>query len=305
MLVLHGTSCSTNMINNFLKYLTYEKRASELTLTSYRNDLFQFQSFLLSYTETPIEQCSALEIRAWIVTLVEQSLHARTVNRKIAALRSFYKFLQKRGIITQNPTLKIKALRTPQQLPAFIKEKEMQFMLDHTLFVENFNGQRDLVMLEFLYGTGTRLSELIHLKDTDIDLAQGSVKVLGKRKKERVIPISKSLKEVVKSYMDLKKNQFGDVLPPYFLVTEEGKPCYPMLIYRVVKKYLEACSTAEKKSPHVLRHTYATHLLDKGADLNAVKELLGHANLAATQVYTHVSLDKLKAAFDQAHPKAK
>lgn len=293
------------MIESFLKYLHYERRYSQHTLTSYRNDLFQLQSFIKeNYPKVSIESAEHQHLRVWIVALVEKGLNARSVNRKLATLRSFYKFLLGRQYIVKDPTVKIKVLKTQKQLPAFIQEKEMVRLLDQITFADDFKGRRDRLILELFYGTGIRLSELINLKTSDINLLEGTIRVTGKRNKQRVIPIPKSVGYIIENYLEHKiavlKNNREDLL----LVTEEGGQCYAMLIYRTVKKYLQFFTTVDKCSPHVLRHTFATHLLDKGADLNAIKDLLGHSSLAATQVYTHNSLEKIKHVFDQAHPKA-
>ncbi len=293
------------MIQSFLKYLTYERRYSQHTITSYDCDLKQFQKFISdNFTGITLEATSYHHIRAWIIHLMEQDLNPRSVNRKIVSLRSFYKYLLQEGTIQTDPTTKVKVLKTSKKLPHFVQEEDIQRLLDHFTFDEDFAGWRDRLILELLYGTGIRLSELTGLKESDIDLLQCQIKVLGKRNKERIIPFEKNLKNIFSNYLDKKNSLFDHNRNEYLLVTDKGGKGYPMMVYRVVKKYLAIFTTVEKKSPHVLRHTFATHLLNKGADLNAVKDLLGHASLAATQVYTHNSLDKLKRVFDQAHPKA-
>ncbi|MTI29293.1 tyrosine-type recombinase/integrase, partial [Xanthovirga aplysinae] len=264
------------------------------TIISYQNDLSQFQQYLTENSPgTSPSEAGHPIIRGWIISLVEAQMHPSTVNRKIAALRTFYKFLLKRETISVDPMLKIKALKTPKRLPTFIKENDIQNLLDKCDFSEDFSGLRDQLILELLYGTGIRLSELINLRETDINCREAVAKVLGKRSKERVIPLSKSLVSLIENYLNEKKKRFGKKKFDVLIVTEEGNASYPTLIYRTVKKYLQEYTSVEKHSPHVLRHTFATHLLEKGADLNAVKDLLGHANLAATQIYTHVSLEKL------------
>ena len=245
------------------------------------------------------------EIRAWVIDLVEQNLAATSVNRKIATLRSFYKFLLQEGRITKDPTYKIKALKAPKRLPEFVQEEAMEKILDDMVYGGDFEGQRDKIVMELLYGTGMRLSELINLRWKDVDLLAGQVKVLGKGDKERVIPFTKALMEDISSYKVVFSKSFGNVdRGDYFIVTIHREQVYPMMIYRIVKKHLDFFAQTSKRSPHLLRHTFATHLLNKGADLNAVKDLLGHATLAATQVYTHNTTEKLKAVFEQAHPKA-
>ena len=293
------------MRESFLKYLQFEKRYSAHTISSYDIDLRQFESYLGEYDPSALlENTTHSIIRGWVVSLVDNGLDPKSVNRKITCLRSFYKFLLKREIISDDPTKKIQILKTAKKLPQFLNENEMSRLLDHITFGEGFSQQRDRLILELLYGTGTRLSEIIHLKHSDIDIANRTLKVLGKRNKERVIPFSVALQKIIETYIE-EKNILGIQNDHnYLIVTEEGHQCYPMLIYRTVKKYLDLFTTIEKRSPHVLRHTFATHLLNKGAELNAVKDLLGHTSLAATQVYTHNSMEKLKAVFEQAHPKA-
>ncbi|MEQ9423895.1 MAG: tyrosine-type recombinase/integrase [Cyclobacteriaceae bacterium] len=293
------------MLDSFLRFLEHEKRFSNHTLVSYKNDLLQFSQFLTSVdSNVNLNQVQYLHIRAWIVSLVEDDIAPKSINRKIASLRSFYKFLQKREFIDENPMQKVKALKTAKTLPHFVKEPEMVQLLDQIQFPEGFQGLRDKLIFELLYGTGMRLSELISLTPESFNNFEKTVKVLGKRNKERIIPIPDQVFEIIKLYNSSKQDHFTGKFSNFLIVTDKGKKAYPVMIYRIVKQYLNLVTTTSKKSPHVLRHTFATHLLNKGADLNAVKELLGHANLAATQIYTHNSMEKLKAAFDQAHPKA-
>lgn len=293
------------MIETFLKYIEYEKRYSKHTLISYKNDLSQFEAFLADkYPQIEIDKSSHKEIRNWIIQLLENKNESTSINRKLASLRSYYKFLLKREIIDLDPTVKIKALKSKKSLPSFVQEKDIFLLLDHFSFETNFFGLRDRLIFEMLYGTGIRLSELINLKDNDISLYENTIKVLGKRNKERIIPLPAEVCRSINSYLKAKIDCFKGNCENYLIVTDKGEQSYPMMIYRIVNKHLDTFSSVDKKSPHVLRHTFATHLLNKGADLNAVKELLGHANLAATQIYTHNSLDKLKNIFDQAHPKA-
>ncbi|MBT0810017.1 tyrosine-type recombinase/integrase [Litoribacter ruber] len=293
------------MLLSFIAYLQHTKRASQHTLTAYQKDLEQFEEFCQTAFETPLEDAQHAEIRAWVVDLVESGLSPRSINRKIATLRSFYKFLLKEGQIQKDPTYKIQALKTPKRLPEFISEQNVEEVLSEIQYQEDFEGQRDKMVMEFLYLTGVRLSELLNLKWKDVDLNSDLVRVLGKRQKERIIPITKVLKQNIISYKKSFEKTFHNLDHcDYFIVTITREPAYPMKIYRIVKHYLDLFAQTSKRSPHILRHTFATHLLNKGADLNAVKDLLGHANLAATQVYTHNSMEKLKAVFDQAHPKA-
>ena len=293
------------MIESFLKYLQFEKRLSSNTVLAYQIDLEQFRSFLLAnYPDHAAETADFGIIRSWIIQLVENKIGPSSVNRKIACLRSFYKFLLRQNVISKDPTLKIKPLKAPKKLPSFIKENDMAEVLDRSdADMSSFTGIRDKLVMELFYGTGIRLSELITLKESDVDLRGRTIKVLGKRNKERVVPFSTGLSKLIALYIQVKHQEIHKDEIRNLLVTDSGDACYPQLIYRIVKRGLRNTSS-EKKSPHVLRHTYATHLLDKGAEINAVKDLLGHSSLAATQIYTHNSLEKLKKAFDQAHPKA-
>lgn len=293
------------MVESFLKYLQFEKRVSRHTLTAYQTDLAQFNHFLDSaFPEFTPEQSDYGVVRSWIIQLVESGAKATSVNRKIASLRSFYKFLLREQVITKNPMMKIRVLKTQKRLPAFIQEKEIAVILDQAKFEESHSGSRDKLILELFYATGIRLSELITLKESQVDLRNYTIKVLGKRNKERVIPFPKSTGPLIQDYQQMRNKEVELKRHGFLFVTDKGEPCYPMMVYRIVKQYLDAHSTSDKRSPHVLRHTYATHLLNKGAEINAVKDLLGHSSLAATQVYTHNSIEKLKKAYDQAHPKA-
>ncbi len=291
------------MIKSFLRYLQYEKRYSEHTLIAYAADLEQFVAFLTTEGVLP-NQVDYRHIRLWIISLVEDGLNPATINRKMATLRSYYKFLLKREEIAHDPTQRLQALKTPKRLPEFVQEKDVNLLFDHHKFTDDFFGLRDRLILELLYGTGMRRAELVGLEDGAVNLQKKQLRVLGKRNKERIIPVTDTVISLVQDYLAAKRQHFGALKTPSLLVTDKGQSCYPMLIYRTVTKYLGGVVSAEKKSPHVLRHTYATHLLNNGADLNAVKDLLGHASLAATQVYTHNSLEKLKKVFQQAHPKA-
>ena len=239
-----------------------------------------------------------------MISLLEQELKPRSVNRKIASLRAYYKFALKHQLIRKDPSRRIKVLKSSQALPTFAKEMELMQVLDHMVYEDGFKGTRTRLIMEMLYGTGIRLAELIGLKENSLMLESGVIKVLGKRNKQRIVPLPPSVQTLIGTYLQQKKETFAENYQPYLIVNNSGGQSYPMMIYRAVNGVLKSLSSLDKHSPHVLRHTFATHLLNKGADLTAVKELLGHANLAATQVYTHNTIDRLKSVFDQAHPKA-
>lgn len=288
----------------FLSYLKYEKRYSEHTITAYENDLAQFVLFGQNLdVEFCVEQVSFHLVRQWIISMMDMGVVARSVNRKISTLKSFFKFLMREGIIEKNPLEKITLPKMGKKLPVFVQEKEMNRLLDGRFFTEDLEGKRDKAVVSLFYGTGIRLSELVGIQLSDINLKEGMVKVTGKRNKERLVPFPAEISGVLKEYFILRNDFFPDSGNFVFL-TEKGEPAYNKLIYRIVKKHLSLITTIDKKSPHILRHSYATHLLDHGADLNAIKELLGHANLAATQVYTHTSFEKMKLVYKQAHPRA-
>lgn len=295
------------MISDFLAHIRYEKRLSHHTLTAYTKDLEQFTTFLT--TECNVMQPELAHfrhIRSWIVSLVESNMDKSSVNRKIATLRTFYEFLLRRKVITLDPMVKIQALKTSKRLPQYVEEKPMEMLLNDIEFPDTFEGIRDKLVLELLYGTGIRLSELIGLKTTDVNLYEKTIIVLGKRNKHRIVPLTQPLLALIQQYIRIKEQEFsGQADPVYLVVSDKGIAAYPMLIQRIVKRHLALVTTLEKKSPHVLRHSFATHLLNRGADLNAIKDLLGHTSLAATQIYTHTSLEQLKKTYDQAHPKAK
>ncbi len=293
------------MIESFLKYLQFEKRVSPNTVIAYQTDLVQFTDFLAqTFPDYTIQTADYGVIRSWIIQLVESGIEAASVNRKIACLRSYYKHLRRQEVIASDPMMKIRILKTKKKLPGFVKEGEMVKLLDNVTFENTHEGLRDRLILELFYATGIRLSELIHLKESQVDFRNRTIKVLGKRNKERVIPFATCIVSILEEYIAIRNKEVTMKDHGFLFVTDKGDPCYPVMVNRIVKRYLSNHTSVEKRSPHILRHTYATHLLNKGAEINAVKDLLGHSSLAATQVYTHNSLEKIKKVFEQAHPKA-
>jgi integrase/recombinase XerC len=293
------------LISGFLAYLQNEKRYSPHTITAYKNDLAQFSLFLQNHFKIDFIVVDPAHVRSFMVSLLENKVQENAIGRKISTLRSFYKYLLREKQLQKNPMSLIKTPKVPKRLPVFIEETKMNALLDHDeIFNDSFSSQRDRMVLEILFGTGIRLAELLKLKDTDINIYEVTIKVMGKRSKERIIPIHSTLLEQLKAYLVLKAAQSFAGKSDYIVVTNTGGAAYPKLIYRIVHHYLSLISTQVKKSPHILRHSFATSLLNNGADLNAIKELLGHANLAATQVYTHNSVARLKSIYKQAHPKA-
>ena len=292
------------MVDSFFKFLKYEKRYSPRTITSYQNDLNQFSKFIQdTYQESKPEEANHGMIRSWVLSMVDQ-IGPRSINRKIACLRSFYKFCLRREVIKKDPMMKVKILKTQKKLPHFVHEADMAKLLDNFEFSDDLAGLREKLIIELFYGTGIRLSELIGLRESQVNLKERTIKVLGKRNKERVIPFSKSLVPIIEDYLSQRNKKVDKKNHGMLFVLDNGNPVYAVMVYRLVKKYLSQFTSVEKRSPHVLRHSFATHLLNKGAEINAVKDLLGHTSLAATQVYTHNSIEKLKKVFNQAHPKA-
>ena len=286
----------------FLNYLNTERRYSRHTIISYKNDLIQFTKFMSAENGTfPIEEINYQHIRRWIANLLENKIQSRSVTRKLSTLKSFFKYLQIQQIILVNPMSKIMAPKTPKRLPVFINEDQLENLFTEITFEEGFKGIRDKLILDLLYQTGIRRSELINLTEINTDLFNSTIKVLGKRNKERIIPISLALKRNLVDYLQVKQEL--NLSNPMLLVSEKGHILSEQSVYSIVRKYLSQITTIQKKSPHVLRHSFATHLLNNGADLNAVKDLLGHANLSATQIYTHNTIEKLKKSYQQAHPR--
>lgn len=288
---------------SFFNYLKFEKRNSSHTVVAYKIDLDQFVQFCTEVVgEFNVKKVDAKIIRSWIVQLMENDLSARSVNRKVTTIKSFFRFLLKEQIVENNPTTYLTLPKIRKKLPNFVEEKNLNHLLDDGFFPNNFTGIRDKLIITLLYGTGIRLAELLLLKDNDFDTKNCMIRVLGKGKKERIIPYPTSINQLIEQYMNKRDSAVGSKTER-LLVTDKGRPVYEKLIYRVVKNNLGKVTLLEKKSPHVLRHSYATHLLNNGADLNAVKELLGHANLAATQIYTHTTFERLHDIYKQAHPR--
>jgi len=293
-----------NRIESFEKYLRYERRYSEHTVTSYINDLGQFQVYLSAQLGLSREEdLKHFHIRSWIVYLMKDGYTAKSVNRKISTLKSYFKYLKKAGIVRTNPTSKVIAPKIAKRLPTVVREERLEKLLSDSIIDSDFRSVRDSLVIELLYTTGMRRSELINLKKTDINSALKQIKVLGKGNKERIIPVSNALLQKIAAYSSLKISEDLDQVP-YVIVTDSGKKAYPKLIYNIVRRELSSVSTVEKRSPHILRHSFATHLANQGAELNAIKEILGHANLSATEIYMHNSIDRLRSVYDKAHPKS-
>ncbi|KAB8152771.1 tyrosine-type recombinase/integrase [Kordia sp. TARA_039_SRF] len=289
----------------FIEYLQLEKNYSQHTVTAYENDLRSFSEFCAKeYDDDAIVTIHYVQIRNWIVSLVESGLQNATINRKISSLKTYYKFLLKTKQIEVNPLAKHKALKTSKKVQVPFSESEMEKVLADMTFTNDFEGVRDKTIIEMLYATGMRRAELINLKQTDIDYAAKTIRILGKRNKERIVPLLQKLEIQLQKYQSFR-SQVDSLQKEELFITAKGNKIYPNLVYRIINDYFSVASTKVKKSPHILRHTFATHLLNQGADLNAVKELLGHASLASTQVYTHNSLAELKNVYAKAHPRNK
>ena len=292
-------------ISSFSDYLTFEKRYSVHTIRSYRDDLDAFAVYVAEqFGGLELSGITAAVVRSWLASLKDAGLSSRSVNRKISSLRSFYKYLLRVGAVLQSPMAAIIGPKAGKRLPVFVEEQDMEVLFEEVCFPDDWEGLTDRLLLALLYHTGMRLSEVVGLKERLVDTGNRTIKVLGKGNKERVIPVSGVLVEMVEEYRGKKWQLEGGADREVLLVGKRGKKLYPKYVYRVVREYLAQVTTIEKKSPHVLRHTFATHLMNAGAELNSVKELLGHASLAATQVYTHNTIEKLKDVYKRAHPKA-
>lgn len=292
-------------IQSFIEYLQFEKRYSQHTIISYKTDLDQFFAFLMSQYDSP--SLSAIApgfVRSWLAEMRNDEMTPKSLNRKISSLKSFFKYQMKVGEIKQSPMTTIVSPKVGKRLPSFVAQNDMQTLKQYVEFPDTWKGQTDKLLLDLFYATGIRLSELIGLKESQLDTANSQVKVLGKGNKERIIPVSKELANQLSAYIKNKKQTFTTLSFPNLFINEKGKPLYAKYVYNVVKANLSLVTTLQKKSPHILRHTFATHLTNNGADLNAVKELLGHSSLAATQIYTHNTIEKLKDVYKKAHPKA-
>jgi integrase/recombinase XerC len=294
----------TILQQEFIDYLRFEKRLSAHTVKAYADDLNQFFTYIRGQyeTETP-EAITAIIIRSWMASLAEMQMNPRSINRKLSCLRSFFTYGRRTGKIKSNPAASLSLLKTAKRLPSYIEENQMQVLLEQVEFPDNWNGKTERLAIEILYQTGLRVSELVNIKEKHISQSLESLKVLGKGNKERILPIGEKLLVMLESYLREKKENGEQAGERFLLENEKGKKLNPRRVYTLVNTYLSLVTSAEKKSPHILRHSFATHLTNRGADLNAVKELLGHSSLAATQVYTHNSIERLRSIHQKAHPK--
>ncbi len=292
-------------IQTFIEYLKFEKRYSAHTIRGYQDDLIQFFDFLeIQFGSFPLNEITHSFVRTWLASLKEQKLASRSLNRKISSLRSFFKYHLRQGSIENTPMTNVTAQKISKRLPQFVEQNDIDTLFRHVEFPDTWKGKTDKLILLIFYNTGIRLSELINIKINDINSSSHSLKILGKGNKERIIPISTELVNEIKTYMTIRDEIVLDDESPFLFLSAKGKKLYPKTVYTSVKNYLSLITTIEKKSPHILRHSIATHLTNKGANLNAIKELLGHSSIASTQLYTHNSIEKLKSAHKKAHPKA-
>ena len=294
------------MIKSFINYLTFEKRYSDHTIVSYKNDIEQFYIYIREKYSISLEtEINHYMMRSWLVNLMQNGLIAKSVNRKFSSLRTYFFFLRREGVVITNPTKKVIPPKIGKRLPSIIQKHEIERLLDDLIFPENFSGYRDKIILNILYNTGMRRAELINMEDTDLDIFSKTLRVIGKGNKERIIPMTNDLILELKTYINIRNEYFESEVFEKLVVTNKGNKMYPKFVYNVVVKYLSMVSSSKRKSPHILRHSIATHLADENVDLNSIKTLLGHSNLSATQIYTHNSVEKLKKAYLKAHPKAK
>lgn len=289
-------------VNGFLDYLRFEKRFSQHTIRSYSDDLASFFDFLVKNYGENLPEISPFMIRSWMAEMASAGMAPRSINRKLSCLKSFFRYCRRTGLTTVNPASVIQVMKVKKRLPSYVEEKQMDVLLNHVEFEEGLQGLTRKLIIDILYSTGIRVSELVNIRQHHIDFSHKTLKVLGKGNKERVIPLNPALLESFRHYTEEKKKA-GIAEQDYILVNAKGKKLVPRVVYDMVKSSLSLVTTAEKKSPHVLRHSFATHLTNNGADLNAVKELLGHSSLAATQVYTHNSIEKLRDIHRKAHPR--
>jgi integrase/recombinase XerC len=294
-----------NSLSDFGNYIKVEKRYSEHTVRAYTDDVTQFAHFIRSEDETDrLLLATQTDIREWIIHLMNAGCTPRTLRRKIGSLKTFYRYCLRNKLISANPSENLILPRLKKRLPEFIKESAIDMLFSEEQFREGFPGLRDRLILELFYATGMRLSELISLRPSNFNFSKGEVKIRGKRNKERILPLTHTVQDLLEEYIAIAKQQFNLTESWNLILTDKGEPAYPKMVQRIVQRHLTKATTLEKKSPHMLRHTFATHMLNNGADLNAVKELLGHANLAATEIYTHNTYEKLKSIYKQAHPRA-
>lgn len=291
-------------IQDYISYIEKVKNYSRHTASSYKSDLISFQDFLNSAYHIEIEEARKNHIRTYIVQLKQEGIQPKSINRKISSLSSFFKYLKRVGVVSQNPTATIQVLKSPTRLPSYVDESKVNNLIQLNED-DSFSAQRQNIIIALLYFTGMRRAELLSLKWGDINWEKETIKVIGKGNKERIIPMSQELRQRLDDYHNICSDTFSYLEHDYVVITDKGRPAYPKLVYNEVHKVLAAYNLSDKQSPHVLRHTFATHLANNGAELNAIKELLGHASLAATQVYTHNSIEKLKRVYKAAHPKSK
>ena len=295
----------TYPIQEFLNYLTFQKRYSKNTVLSYQTDLTGFFDFIfLEYRIGDVKQITTPIVRTWLASLKENNVTSKTINRKISSLKSFFKYQLRIKNLLVNPVSAVSSLKTSRRLPSFIEQKDINTLLNNDNFEDTFEGKTNFLIFEILYQTGIRRSELISLKEKHIDKSAGNIKVLGKGNKERIIPVNINLLKCIDEYILEKRKEFPDFPETYLLISKKGKQLYPKYVYNVVRTNLSKVSSNRRKSPHILRHSFATHLTNNGAPINAIKELLGHSSLAATQIYTHNSIEKLKDVYKKAHPKS-